>query len=72
MEENEIMTEELMDAPDYDPDEEERKRREEEERRLAPYREAAKQRKESAQIVAEHDELLADILFEMTLNELGE
>ena len=48
------------------------KRRKERERQLAPYREAAAQRKESAKIISEHDELLADMLFEMTLNELSD
>ncbi len=76
MDENEIMTEELTeeipDLPDDDPDEWERKRREEEEARLAPYRAAAEKRNESAAIIAEHDELLADMLFEMTMNELAE
>lgn len=35
-------------------------------------RNAAKLRRQSAAIIAEHDELLADILYEMTMNELGE
>lgn len=63
---------EMPDAPDFDPDEWERKRREAEEAELAGARAAAKQRKESAAIIAEHDELLADMLFEMTMNEMSE
>lgn len=63
---------EMPDAPDFDPDEWERKRREAEEAELARARAAAKQRKESAAIIAEHDELLADMLFEMTMNEMSE
>lgn len=74
MDENEVMTEELTeeipDAPDYDPDEWERKRKEEEEAKLAPYKAAAAKRNESAEIIAEHDELLADMLFEITMNEM--
>ena len=70
MDENEVMTTEFPDNPDYDPEEWERKRKEEEEARLAPYKAAAAQRQESAVIIAEHDELLADMLFEMTMNEM--
>ena len=76
MDENEVMTtEELTDdmppAPPFDPDEWDRKRKEEQEAKLAPYKAAAEQRRESAEIIAEHDELLADMLFEMTMNEFG-
>lgn len=73
MDENEVMTTEelteIPDPPDYDPEEWERKRKEEWEAMLAPYKAAAEQRKESAEIIAEHDELLADMLFEITMNE---
>lgn len=77
MEGNEVMTtEELAEdmplAPDYDPEEWGRKRKEEWEAMLAPYKAASDQRKESAEIIAEHDELLADMLFEMTMNEIEE
>ena len=74
MDENEAMTnEELteMQAPsDFDPEEWERKREEEREAMLAPYKEAAAMRKESAEIIAEHDDLIADMLYEMTVNEI--
>lgn len=73
MEENEALTpEEVLEeqAPEYDPEEEEERRRREHEAELAPYKAAAKQRKESAEIVAEHDNLLADMLFEITMNEM--
>ena len=72
MDENEVLTPEEMPepAPDYDPEEEEKRRRREHEAELAPYKAAAKQRKESAEIVAEHDNLLADMLFEITMNEM--
>lgn len=73
MDENEVMTTEeltdIPDPPDFDPEEWERKRKEEWEAMLAPYKTAAEQRKESAEIIAEHDELLADMLFEITMNE---
>lgn len=36
----------------------------------APYREAKEQRQQNAAIIEEHDNLLADILFEVTMNEL--
>lgn len=71
MNENEVLTPEEMPEPaDYDPEEEEERRRREHEAELAPYKAAAKQRKESAEIVAEHDNLLADMLFEITMNEM--
>ena len=75
MDENEVMTteelaEDMPPTPDYDPEEWERKRKEEWEAKLAPYKVASGQRKESAEIIAEHDELLADMLFEMTMNEI--
>lgn len=50
----------------------ERKRKEEEAAKIAPYKAASDQRKENAEIIAEHDELLADMLFEMTMNEIEE
>lgn len=72
MDENEVLTPEEMPepAPDYDPEEEEERRRREHEAELAPYKAAAKQRKDSAEIIAEHDNLLADMLFEITMNEM--
>ncbi len=74
MDENEVMTEELLneelpDNPDFDPEEWERKRKEEAEAKVAPYKAAAAQRKESAGIIAEHDELIADMLFEITIKD---
>ena len=62
MDENKVMTTEEW----------ERKRKEEEEAKVAPYKAASDQRKESAEIIAEHDELFADMLFEMTMNEIEE
>lgn len=37
-----------------------------------PYRNAQHQRKTSAEIVAEHDDMLAEMLFEITMNQFGE
>lgn len=62
MDENKVMTTEEW----------ERKRKEEEKAKIAPYKAASDQRKENAEIVAEHDELLADMLFKMTMNEIEE
>lgn len=74
MDENEVLTPDEMPepAPDYDPEEEEERRRREHEAELAPYKAAAKQRKDSAEIIAEHDELLSDLLFAETMRELEE
>lgn len=66
------MTDEEILNPDFDPDENDREIREREERELAPYRAAANQRKESAAIIAEHDEMLADMLFEITMKDMEE
>lgn len=40
--------------------------------KIAPCMAAREQRQESADIVAEHDSVLADILYEMTISEFGE
>lgn len=37
---------------------------------VEPFRKARQQREDSAAIIAEHDNLLADMLFELTMNEL--
>lgn len=47
-------------------------RKAEEDARLEPYRAAARQRAENARIVAEHDEALVEILFEITMMAFGE
>lgn len=67
---NEIIMEEPI-LPTEDETDWDEERRKEEAARLAPYEAAARQRKESAQIVAEHDNMLSDILFEMTMNEFN-
>ena len=43
-----------------------------EEELLRPAKEAAQKRNETADIVAEHDDLMAEMLYEMSLNEVGE
>lgn len=40
--------------------------------KIAPCMAAREQRQESADIVAEHDSLISDILYEITMNEFGE
>lgn len=42
----------------------------EEEAKLAPCKKAAQQRKNNAAVIAEHDELLADVLYEITVGQL--
>ncbi len=64
------MNDEEILNPDFDPDENDREIREREERELAPYRGAADQRKESAAIIAEHDDILAELMFNDTMREL--
>lgn len=67
MDENEVLTmEEVADMPEppYDPEEDERKRRAEWEAKIKPFRDLRTQ-------INEHDELMADMLYEVTLLELG-
>ena len=65
MPENEVLEEVTMpDNPDFDPDYWDRKRKEEWEAKLAPYKALREQ-------INEHDELMADALYEITLLELG-
>ena len=67
MDENEVLTmEELADMPEppYDPEEDERRRQEEWEAKIKPFRDLRTQ-------INEHDELMADMLYEVTLLELG-
>ncbi len=70
MDENEMIQENAL--TDEEIAEMEAQRKAEEEARLEPYRAAARQRAENAQIIAEHDEALVEILFEITMNEFGE
>lgn len=50
----------------------EQQRKAEEAAKIAPCIAAREQRQESADIVAEHDSALADILYEMTMREFDE
>lgn len=43
-----------------------------EEELLKPAKEAAQKRNDTADIVAEHDDLMAEMLYEMSLNEVEE
>lgn len=73
MDENEILTpeeeitaEEVMpDVPEDDPEEWDRKRKESWEAELAPFKALRAQ-------INEHDELMAETLYEVTMLELGE
>lgn len=72
MDENEIVLE-LMPEPTPEQREAEEKEREAREEAIyGPSRRAAQQRQNSAQIVEEHDNLLADMLYEITMNQFGE
>lgn len=61
MDENEILTPE---EPEFDPEYWEEKRREEWEAKLAPFRDLRTQ-------INEHDDLMAEALYEITLLEIG-
>ena len=50
----------------------EAERKDAEEELLRPAKKAAKKRNETADIVAEHDDLMAEMLYEMSLKEVGE
>lgn len=50
----------------------EQQRKAEADAKIAPCIAAREQRQESADIVAEHDSLISDILYEITMNEFGE
>ena len=68
MDENEVLTQEELDPmpdPPFDPEEWERKRREEWEKLLAPAKATKAQ-------INDHDELTAELLYEVTLLQLGE
>lgn len=75
MDENEILTPEeeetttaedvMPDMPEDDPEEWDRKRKEEWEATLAPFKALRAQ-------INEHDELMAETLYEVTMLELGE
>lgn len=72
MDENEIVREPMPEPTPEQREAEEKEREAREEAIYGPARRAAQQRHDSAQIVAEHDDLLADMLYEITMNEFGE
>ncbi len=72
MDENEIMEPAMPEPTPEQIAEEEAARKAQEEATYGPMREAAKQRRDSAEIVAEHDDLLADMLYEITMGQFGE
>lgn len=49
----------------------EAERQAQDEATFGPMRRAAKQRQTSAAVIAEHDELLADMLYEITMGQFG-
>lgn len=62
MTENEVLAD--MPEPPYDLEKDERRRREELEAKIKPFLDLRQQ-------INEHDELMADMLYEVTLLELG-
>lgn len=76
MNENETMQETPeMPTPELTPEqlaEIEGAQREQEEATYGKARSAAQQRRQSAAIIAEHDDLLADMLYEITMGQFGE
>ena len=65
----------IQEIPEHDPtpeeiEEWERERAEREAARLKPYKDAAKERKQATATIAEHDDLLAEMLFEITVHEI--
>ncbi len=72
MDENEIM-EPVIPAPTPEQlAEMEAERQAQDEATFGPMRKAAKQRQSNAAVIAEHDEMLADMLYELTMSQLGE
>lgn len=67
--ENEVMPGGMTDE---EIEELEQQRKAEAAAKIAPCIAAREQRQESADIVAEHDSLLSDILYEITMDEFGE
>lgn len=72
MDENEIMEPVMPDPTPEQLAEEAAEREAQDEATYGPMRAAAQQRRNNAQIVAEHDDLLADMLYEITMGQFGE
>lgn len=71
-EEYEVYADDFPQPTDEDLRRWEREREERREAYLAPFRAATAQRKESARLTAEHDNDLAELLFEITMMKLEE
>lgn len=71
MDENQIMEPVIEPTPEQLA-EMEAERQAQDDATYGPMRRAAEQRRQSAAIIAEHDELLADMLYEITMGQLGE
>lgn len=71
MDENQIMEPVIEPTPEQLA-EIEAERQAQDDATYGPMRRAAEQRRQSAAIIAEHDELLADMLYEITMGQLGE
>lgn len=67
-----VITPELPEISDEEIKALEEEREAAKEAELAPARNAAHMRKQSAEIIAEHDDMLAELLFEITVNEVEE
>lgn len=72
MDENEIMELMMPEPTSEQLAEMEAARRAQDDETFGPMREAAEQRRNSAAVIAEHDELLADMLYEITMGQFGE
>lgn len=72
MDENEIMEPMMPEPTPEQLAEMEAERQKQDEAIYGPMREAADQRRNSAAVIAEHDELLADMLYEITMGQFGE
>lgn len=71
MDENQIMEPVIEPTPEQLA-EMEAERQAQDDATYGPMRRAAEQRRQSVAIIAEHDELLADMLYEITMGQLGE
>lgn len=72
MDENSTILEPMPKPTPEQREEEEKERTARDEAIFGPSRRAAQQRQDSADIVAEHDDLLADMLYEITMEQFGE
>ena len=67
-----IMPEDVMPSPTPEEIAQwEQERSDEQARITKPYEDVKKQREDNARVIAEHDELMAEMLYEITLNQMG-